>query len=430
MCIVQSNTFSRLIGSVILLNVAFMGFSADTELQDLKDGHAYKTYDELGVMDVIFCLAFIVELALRLAAFKKDFFRNPEDRWWNIFDMVLVLQNTLEIFSKYVFQESTLRRGSFSFLRGVRLLKMIRMLRVVRLMRSMREMRMILSATMGSMRSMLWSLVLLVLVLYMFAIIFVQGVVHRLTTEYETSPSGTPDDALVEFWGSVSDAMITLFMSSCGGIDWKEAVSPLYYVGSSFVLLFFLYISVFTFVVVNTVTALFVENTIATANKDFACSIQNELEKKEEYLESLRLLFEEMDEWGTGEVSLEQFERQIENPKLVAFFASLEIEITDATHFFEMLSEYGQKSVTLENFVTGCIRMRGQALAVDLHYLTTKHLVMHTDLATFMERADLRFDSLQRRFVSLQQSLGRVQSPSPLRSESPDKLDTTKFHRL
>merc|ERR1719162_2018019 len=107
------------------------------------------------------------------------------------------------------------------------------------------------------------------------------------------------------------------------------------------------------------------------------------------------MLFEEMDYEGQGEVSLLDFQRQIENPKLVAFFASLEIEITDASHFFNLLSDHGHKSVTLDTFVTGCIRMRGQALAVDLHYLTTKHASMHSDLATFMQRVERRLEDLR-----------------------------------
>lgn len=396
--VAQSTLFEKVMAVVILMNVAFIGFSADQQIQDMMSGRGDRNVILVHWVEGVFCLAYIIELAIRLTAYRKDFFFDPHDKWWNIFDMLLAIQNILELVGAYILDMASIQQWSLSFLRGVRLLKMVKMLRVVRLMRSMREMRMILYSTMGCMRSLLWSLVLLMMVLYMFGLIFVQSILNYCE-ELEDPSNGNMDSELLDYWGSVPKAMVTLFMSSCGGIDWHDALDPLYEVGIAFVLLFLLYVAVFTFVILNTVTALFVENTLATANKDFQSSIQIELEKKEEYVESLRLLFEEMDERGRGEMSLEVFEEQIANPKLVAFFASLELEITDAAHFFEMLSDYGKKKVTLDTFVTGCIRMRGQALAVDLHYLTSKQALMHNELVKFMQRSEIWFDMMQRKFA-------------------------------
>merc|ERR1711970_423080 len=60
------------------------------------------------------------------------------------------------------------------------------------------------------------------------------------------------------------------------------------------------------------------------------------------------------------------------HPRMRAFAASLGIEIADTNHFFALLSDSGKKAVDLETFVTGCIRMKGQALSVDLQDLLIK----------------------------------------------------------
>lgn len=72
----------------------------------------------------------------------------------------------------------------------------------------------------------------------------------------------------------------------------------------------------------------------------------------------------------------------------------MDIEISDAARFFEMLSDGGTKCVTLETFVKGCIRMRGQALAMDLHDLRNKHENMTQNMERFMVQLDDRIRSL------------------------------------
>merc|ERR1719162_656606 len=94
-------------------------------------------------------------------------------------------------------------------------------------MRSMKELRMIIYAVLGSVRSMMWSLVLLGAVLYMVSLICVQGVVGYMQSPEVGEREDRLYDDMVKYWGSVPISMLTLFMSSTGGLNWNIAYEAL-----------------------------------------------------------------------------------------------------------------------------------------------------------------------------------------------------------
>merc|ERR1719265_154019 len=93
-----------------------------------------------------------------------------------------------------------------------------------------------------------------------------------------------------------------------------------------------------------------------------------------------------MDLSGDGEVSLDEFMNRAEDPELRAFFSSLDLEIGDARHFFYMLSGLGTKSVKLSHFVSGCIRLRGAAQALDLNEMMNKQEIMNRTMELMTSR--------------------------------------------
>jgi len=101
--------------------------------------------------------------------------------------------------------------------------------------------------------------------------------------------------------------------------------------------------------------------------------IQEELAKKDEYIDMLRGFFDAVDEDHNGEVSYDEFCKLLKEPGVHAFAASLQIDVTDARQFFHILSGNGRVPVDLETFVIGCIKLRGQARSVDLVQLLTEH---------------------------------------------------------
>lgn len=359
--LVRSSKFEFFIGVTTTLNAVSMGVSLDVSMSHVLDGDLEEPRSFWETLEVVFFVIYFLELVFRMLAHGRRFFTDKDDRFLNMFDLLLVLQGALE--------QAIRHGGNYTFMRLLRCLRMWKIIRVMRTMRSLRDLRMILYSVMGCARTMFFSFGMLAICNYMFALVFVQGVVDYVRSRGDAYEG---DEDMVKFWGSVYAGMDTLYMAGTGGIDWYECLGALTRAGTGYVLVFKLYVAFFNFVLLNTITSLFVEATIANASRDFHSSIRAELEKKDVYMQSLGLLFDEIDEDGDGELSLLEFLAQTENPKMTAFFASLDIEIEDGTTFFNTLSEGGKKKVTLDQFVTGCIRMRGQARSIDLHELILK----------------------------------------------------------
>merc|ERR1712178_259286 len=166
--------------------------------------------------------------------------------------------------------------------------------------------------------------------------------------------------------------MLILMQSVTGGINWGIVAEPLRQVGMGYFYLFCFYIIFFLCCVFNTITGLFVETTLQKAARDTQWTIQNELDKKAEYMESLQALFAEMDKDDDGIVTVKQFCAHLHDPIMVAFASSLGIEMGDAVRFFSMYSSDGAHTIDLDTFVTGCIRLKGHPLAIDVQHILAK----------------------------------------------------------
>merc|ERR1711871_198349 len=77
-------------------------------------------------------------------------------------------------------------------------------------------------------------------------------------------------------------------------------------------------------------------------------------------------LFESIDRGGNGLISWEDFFESLHQSSMLSFLSKLDLDVLDVAQFFAILSDDGQCRVDLEAFVTGCIKMRGNAKSMDL----------------------------------------------------------------
>merc|ERR1712232_1439648 len=64
-----------------------------------------------------------------------------------------------------------------------------------------------------------------------------------------------------------------------------------------------------------------------------------------------------------------EFESGLEDDRMQATLATFDIERRDAVALFEMLDVDGSGDVSIEEFVTGCIKSRGNAKAIQVESL-------------------------------------------------------------
>merc|ERR1740138_1541372 len=110
---------------------------------------------------------------------------------------------------------------NLTFMRTLRVIKMAKILRVVRVMRFFTELRVMLNSVLGSFVSLFWAFAMLVFIFYIFALVFVQGVTSYLLDHGESLRPETTEK-LMQCFGSVSKAMITLYKAVTGGADWES----------------------------------------------------------------------------------------------------------------------------------------------------------------------------------------------------------------
>jgi len=283
---------------------------------------------------------------------------------------------------------------NMSIVRVLRMAKMLKLLRMVRLMRLFRQLRLILNSILGSMNSMLWSVCLVVTITACLGICFVQA-----STEFlqHNEVSGELHDEIFVWWGSVPKAMLSMYMASFSGEDWRKIADPLMHMGSGvFYGIFLLYIGFFHCVIANTLTSLFVEATITNADTDQQQLILLELENKEKYIKMLRQWFRAIDKVNSGRVSMAQFTENMHSPEMFAFASRMGIEITDIRQFFAVLTNNGTKPVDLETFVVGCIKLKGAAKSMDLMDLMFCHRQLNAQNSEFIRYCEGEFNSLRR----------------------------------
>ena len=169
--LVESPLFDGAILAVILANAVVLGL-------ETYPGIAREHGDTLDLLNDVFLGVFVVELALRILSFgtrPQDFFRSG----WNVFDFVVV---------------------ALAFAPGLRsnttLLRLARLARVVRVVRLLPDLRILLTGVLRSLPP-LFSMALLTTL-----ILFVYGMVGWTLF----------GDELPGDWGTIGDAMLTLFV--------------------------------------------------------------------------------------------------------------------------------------------------------------------------------------------------------------------------
>merc|ERR1740130_2653197 len=139
----------------------------------------------------------------------------------------------------------------------------------------------------------------------------------------------------------------------------------------------------------NVVTGVFVESALKSAKED----------KDFFMINNMREVFCEANGGITGIMTWEMFESQIDRPNMQEYFKAIDVDPSEAKGLFRLLDLDGSGSIDAEEFLSGCLRLRGPAKALDLA------LLMHEvrRLVTKMQE--------QKHFLERQISVGLKSGP-------------------
>lgn len=376
--VVFSNAFDYLCAAMILANCVSIGLETDYAASNPHEDERKSIY---GKLQIAFTLFFFVELVLKIAASRLRFFISPDWRW-NLFDIVVVVIAMIDG-GLYMFGNSK-SKSSVTTLRALRILRLTRIMRFIRAMPFFLELRLMVFSTLACAKSLFWAILLLMLVMYIFGIHFTQAATDLIRRE--------PDSDVQEHFGGLMTTMYTLFGSVSGGCDWIESIASLTDLSPYYAFAFCCYIAITLFAMMNVVTAIFVENSMKSAQKDRDIVIQNQMTKQYSYVQDVKLLFREADTDQSGVMSWAEFEVLLKNPRVQAFFASLELDPTQARGLFTLLDMDGTGYVDPNEFVHGCLRLKGQAKSVDVATLLYENKRMLHKWQSFMSYCEGRFN--------------------------------------
>lgn len=366
--IVQHNAFDGTASLMIFVNSIFIAIETQWMATNLESPLFVQ------VMNYFCSLFFFVELIMRMMAYRIEFFTRPGSRGWNIFDLLLVLVSFVDLASLFFTRDPTV-----DVLQAVKILKMLRIARIFRVFRFSRELSLMALMIVDSMRSLMWAMMMLMLMIFVFAVWFTTNATFYLR-EYADSSSPTWYEDLANSttqnvhdiknnFGTLGATTYSLLRSMLGGINWGILCDMLLKMDTISPMLFIFYILFTMLAVLNIVTGVFVDNAGAAAKTQRDYIIEKEREVKETYIRELQNLFWQMDDDGSGTLTAEEMQQLVKDPSMAAYFTALGFEPHDCVRLFTLLDTDSSGTVDIEEFLDGCLRLKGFARSIDVHFI-------------------------------------------------------------
>jgi hypothetical protein len=309
--------------------------------------------------DIAFALVFVIELTLRVFAYQVKFYTGSQ-RWWNAFDCFTLIATVVAVLLD-------LLGPSDSF--GVDLLKVVRLARMVRSLKSSKSkifhtLKTLSYTVAGSANAFLSAILLLAVVIFVFGVMFMQGLQSWLLQSGESDAD--TKNALVEFFGSGTKTFLTLLACISGGIDWRDVSSVLWELGALHTWFFVLFIVFTVLCVLNILNGVFVNAAIDSAQTNKELAVDKAYHKKVAMIEQMVQWFVEADKDRSRTVSWNELRNLLADDTVRAFLHANNIDVASAGHIFLLLDRQGCGEIRPEEFVDNLITLQGEAKAIDL----------------------------------------------------------------
>ncbi|CAK9060068.1 Voltage-dependent T-type calcium channel subunit alpha-1I (CaVT.3) (Voltage-gated calcium channel subunit alpha Cav3.3) [Durusdinium trenchii] len=337
--------------------------------------------DAFRTLDKVFVFIFLAEWILRLVFERMDFCRD----YANIFDTCLVVSSLVDLYFSLITGSDDGTPKGVVILRMMRALKALRAIRVVRSLRFFGGLRVLVKACTCFLPSLCWAMVLLGIFMSMGALML-----GNLLQSYMTDVS-LPLDNRLWLWdryGTAYRATYTLFEITFAG-NWPTSARPvLEKANHVFVIFLVLYVTVVVFAVIRVITAIFLKETFDAAQNDAEHLVKDRLKMKAQYISKLESVFMAIDETGDGMITEERLNQILARPEVAAYFQTLEIDVHEGTALFHLLDN-GDGEVTLEEFIDGIMRCKGQARAID-------QVALHAEMKQLDSKINKLIEALNR----------------------------------
>merc|ERR1740121_3075118 len=112
----------------------------------------------------------------------------------------------------------------------------------------------------------------------------------------------------------------------------------------------------------------------------------------QDYVSKVMEFFRQLDKQGTGGITWDMFKASFEDIKVKAYFQSLDLDVSQAHDFFEMLDTDGSNVVGIDEFVEGCMRLKGGARSVDVNMVLLNIRKLHNQVRSLQKKTHQQFE--------------------------------------
>mmetsp|Transcript_52735 Transcript_52735/g.98719 ORF Transcript_52735/g.98719 Transcript_52735/m.98719 type:complete len:603 (-) Transcript_52735:25-1833(-) len=292
----------------------------------------------------------------------------------NCVDTFLVLLRILDVWVlSLIGVESGLRMAS-----GFRIMRIGPAVKHWQTTKELRELWIVIGAVSETFKTLIWVGVMLVFVIWVFGILISMSLLERRGEEFNfTASTWTFED----YWGSVPRSAYSLFQVATRDSWISGLVAPLVATEPLLLIIFGFYFCIGSLALMNSIVGVVVECTLSAAR----ASTEKEEEDKQRadtlVMDSLRRIFHEGDTDGSGELDLEELHTLVRKHQVRDRLKMLRLPFSDLDLLFTLLDTDCSGTVNTDRFFRGCAKLRGPAMACDLHQLSI-------DLKHNLERCD------------------------------------------
>jgi hypothetical protein len=374
--LVNHQCFSLASLAAVLGDQGLTVWNADYQLANMT------TDMPMASVTATYCLNcfFLIELLLKLALHRWHFFVNAQWKL-NWLDFFLVAYSFLEELAV-----------NLSFLRILRCFKVAKMVRMLKALTAFHDLRIMLDCLLGSFFGLFWSIVLIVVIMYIFALIFMQALTEYLITNAD-SLSPEIKEGIMTYFGSVATALLSVYAMLTGGLEWGNIytlVQPAGFIAGPACIGMVAFFSVSVW---NIITSVFIEKAMRLAQPSLRELVHKQKAQAKVDEKEVAQLIAKLDHDSDNVISKDEFVEICMDRDIQEFLAVRGLNIRNIRKFdsfFDMIAYRDTGSldvptgVSVAAVVEAFLHMKGQATAVDMnrkHYeLFSRVNAMHKDL--------------------------------------------------
>jgi Ca2+-binding EF-hand superfamily protein len=273
------------------------------------------------------------------------------------------------------------------FFRVLRVFRMVRLFQMVTKFSHLQRLRVMLFSFVSCLQAFLWALALLFLFVVGFGILLEDfAILYLQDNELENDKMSDIKTGLTSHWNGMVPTITSLIFSLTGGADYGDLMKPFSDIRPFLGALYMFFVLAITFGLLNVLVGVFVQESEQMIHYDRSLVLQNALEQHECNVEVLSQLFSEIDKDSTGKITLEEMLAALKIQHIKAFFLHLDIDMAhNAKVFFSLLDEDKSGSVDRDEFIAGCMRLKGGAKPLSLEHLVMENKKMRESLDRMME---------------------------------------------